>query len=402
MYISSSIYAKVWKLLRAIVGSCALIGAAHAQIAPARTWPELKQAIQERANNQRYPLTGFDAKQVAETLGRIQSLDRDEWAQSWIQTGKQHSDAARAFERSDRSKAAEAYLAAWRYYSFGAWPTQNSNQKVRAQSLSTEAFRGYAALAQPTIEVLRIPFEGKEIVGYLQKPGSVQRPPVVISVGGLDSYKEFVAEQYGPSYLKAGLAYLAIDLPGTAESPMKAEPDAQRIFAKVIDAIEARPDLDGKNIGFQGVSWGGYWATRMAYVESDRLKAAVNWGGPVHAYFEPEWQLKALGTREYLFDLFAARAGVYRANTLDEFLSYGPRMSLKTLIANKSAPVLLVNGEQDSQVPIADLYLPLKSGTPKEAWVNPQGGHLGRSRDWPDGRILNEIVIPYLSRNLKN
>ena len=70
------------------------------------------------------------------------------------------------------------------------------------------------------MEVLRIPFEGAEIVAYLQRPPGQARPPVVISVGGLDSYKEFVAEQYGPAYLKAGLAYVAIDMPGTGESPL--------------------------------------------------------------------------------------------------------------------------------------------------------------------------------------
>jgi hypothetical protein len=39
-----------------------------AQIAPARTWPELKQAVQERADSQRYPMTGFDSKEVSVIL----------------------------------------------------------------------------------------------------------------------------------------------------------------------------------------------------------------------------------------------------------------------------------------------------------------------------------------------
>ena len=67
-----------------------------AQIAPARTWPELKQAVQERADSQRYPMTGFDSKEVSEILSRIQSLDRDEWARSWIQSGDHHMKQAQA------------------------------------------------------------------------------------------------------------------------------------------------------------------------------------------------------------------------------------------------------------------------------------------------------------------
>ena len=55
-------------------------------------------------------------------------------------------------------------------------------------------------------------------------------------------------------------------------------------------------DIKGKPIAISGY-----------YAEPTRLKAVVNWGGPVHAYFQRDWQLKALGTREYLFDLFPAQ-----------------------------------------------------------------------------------------------
>jgi esterase FrsA len=139
-----------------------------AQIAPPRTWPELKQAVQERVNAQRYPMTGFDAKEVEQILTNINSLDRDEWARAWISDGDHHYQTALKLASKQPSKAREEYFDAWRYYSFGAWPTQNSPEKKRAFELSTQAFRAYAALSSPKIEVLRIPFEGKEIVGYLQ------------------------------------------------------------------------------------------------------------------------------------------------------------------------------------------------------------------------------------------
>ncbi len=388
----------------ALVASLLACGMSVAQIAPGRTWPELREAVTERVKAQRYPLTGFDANEVAEILSRIQSLDRDEWARSWMLNGDRHFQAAKAAESTDKAKAREAYLAAWRYHGFGAWPTQNSPEKKRAHEKATEAFRAYAGLADPPIEVLRIPFEGKEIIGYLQKPPGVSRPPVVLSVGGLDSYKEFVVEQYGPGYLKGGLAYVALDMPGTGESPIKIDVGAERIYSRVIDAIASRTDVDTARIGFQGVSWGGHWAARMAIAEPKRLKAVVNWAGPVHGYFHRDWQLKALGTREYLFDLFPARAAVYGASTLEEFLAYGPRMSLKDggALEKPSAPQLLVNGERDTQVPIDDLYIVLKSGTTaKEAWVNPTGGHIGRNREWSDGQIFDKVIVPWFVKSLR-
>ncbi len=376
--------------------------AASAQIAPPRTWPELKQAVQERTDSQRYPMTGFDSKEVAEILDRIQSLDRDEWARSWVKNGDLHMKQAQSLTASSPALAREAYMSAWRYYGFGAWPTQNTAEKKRAHALATSAFRAYANLASPAMEVVRIPFEGKEIIGYLQRPLGVEKPPLVITIGGLDSYKEFVVDQYGASYLKSKLAYLALDMPGTGESPVKIAPGVERLFSRVIDAMQNRTDIDPQRIGFQGGSWGGHWSVRMAYAEPVRLKAVVNWAGPVHTYFQREWQLKALGTREYLFDLFPARAAVYGVDTLEDFLAYGPKMSMKDsgALGKPSAPMLLVNGEKDTQVPIDDLYILLKQGAPKESWVNPEGGHIGRGKDWSDARIQNEVMVPWLARKL--
>ena len=46
----------------------------------------------------------------------------------------------------------------------------------------------------------------------------------------------------------------------------------------------------------------------------------------------------------------------------------------------KAYPMLFVNGERDSQQPIADLYLMVKHGDPKDAWVYLQGGGIWAAR----------------------
>ncbi|MEI6767921.1 MAG: alpha/beta hydrolase [Betaproteobacteria bacterium] len=372
---------------------------ACAQIAPVRTWPELRDAVIDRVQRNAYPLTGFDQADVKEIMGRIQSLDRDDWANAWMVQGEKYMSLAKTLDKQP-VQASEAYLNAWRYFSFGAWPTQNSVQKKKAFERSTQAFRSYVALQRPGIEVLRIPFEGREIVGYLQLPQGVKNPAVVLSIGGLDSYKEFVVEQYGTHYINAKLGYLALDMPGTGEAVLKVDVGAERIFSKVIDHLKSRPDLASSNLFVMGVSWGGHWSARLGFLEKDRLKGAVVWGGPVDRYFDREWQAKALSTKEYLFDLFPARAGVYGVSELEDFYQYGPKMSLvkSGLISKPSTAMLLVNGEKDSQVPIEDLYALLKLGTPKEAWVNPQGGHIGRGAGWPDIEILKSVIVPWLVR----
>ena len=158
----------------------------------------------------------------------------------------------------------------------------------------------------------------------------------------------------------------------------------------MLDYLRTRPEIDAKRVVVQGGSWSGYWAAKLGFIERARLRGVVVQGGPVHFYFQPEWQKTALGTREYLFDLFPARASVYGVDSLDEFLAYGPRLSLKDegYLDRPSAPMLLVNGVKDNQVPIADLDLLLHTGMPKEAWVNPTGGHMGRNVEWSDQRNL--------------
>ena len=55
----------------------------------------------------------------------------------------------------------------------------------------------------------------------------------------------------------------------------------------------------------------------------------------------------------------------------------------------------------DTQQPIADLYLLMKHGDPKDAWVNPAGGHMGRSPNWSSGDIFRRVVLPWIARKLE-
>ena len=43
----------------------------------------------------------------------------------------------------------------------------------------------------------------------------------------------------------------------------------------------------------------------------------------------------------------------------------------------------------------------LKIGIPKEAWVNPERGHIGHGQDWTGGRIFSEVVAPWFLRKLR-
>jgi hypothetical protein len=393
------------RTLRACLIALATVAFGHAavaQIAPPRTIEELKAETQARADRNGYPLIGITPADTRAALADIKTLDRDEWAAAWSKVAARYEADAKTAEAAGRIKEAqENFLMAWRLYSFARWPTPNSPGKQQAYLKALEAFAGYARHLDPAPQIVRIPFDGKEIVGWLRLPKDARGVPLVMTISALDSRKEDNVER-SEAFIRRGVATLSFDMPGTGQAPLKGDVDSEKMFSRALDYVATRPEIDAKRVVVQGGSWSGYWAAKLAIVERDRLKAAVVQGGPIHNYFQPEWQSKALGTREYLFDLFPARASVYGATSLEDFLAFGPKMSLKAqgLIDKPSAPMLLVNGDRDSQVPITDLDLMLHSGTPKDAWVNPTGGHMGRSAEWPDGKIFEKVVAPWIGRQL--
>jgi len=363
---------------------------------------QLKQEVQRRSDRNMPPLGGVAPEDARAALSRVTSLDREQWVLAFSSVADQHQERAQALETRDRAGAAKEYWQAWRLFHFARWPTENTPAKRIAKQRAVEAFRQYATLAAPPIEVVRIPFEGREIVAYLRLPANARPAPLVFGIAGLDSRKEDVAA-HSDGYVGNGLGLFAIDLPGTGESPhAAAEIHSDRIFSAALDYLGKRPDVDAGRIVVQGRSWSGYWAAKLAVTERARLRGAVVHGGPIHHYFQPQWLTTSLATGEYLYDYQEAKCAMHGASGLDELLAKARPFSLLELglLDQPSAPMLLVNGARDSQIPIADLYLLLEHGDAKEAWVNPQGGHMGRSQQWPGPVIAEKVLMPWIARRL--
>src|ERR1700676_447502 len=382
--------------------------AARAQAAKERTIDEIKVEAIKRAENGMYPLIGLDPADVSEAFTSINSTDNDEWAAGFSKIADRYMAQAKSLEASDPAKASAAYVRAWRLYSFGRWPVPASPGKQRAYAKALEAFLAHARLQDPPLEVVHIPFEGKEIVGYLRLPKNAQGPvPVVIAISGLDSRKEDLTENYG-AILPYGIGFIGVDSPGTGQAPIKASETAERMFSKVLDYLQTRPEVDKSRIGINGQSFGAYWATKLAVLEHARVKAVVAQSPPADPTFQKDFVIqKTLGNREYLFGLGLALMSIYEgAKSVDDLVSIFPRMSLVTqgLIGKPTSSMLLIAGALDTQVPISDTYLILTSGdVPKEAWINPQGGHLGRQvKVWPDPVIFRKVIIPWLVLNLSD
>ena len=363
-----------------------------------RTWVELKAETQARAERGAYPVFGIKAEDAREALAMIGGLDPEEWGRAWMAVGDRYSARAEASERAGTIKPAQDdYLAAWRLYTLGRWPVTAAPAKARSFAKAQDAFAAYGRLVSPRIEPIRIPFEGTEIRAYLQKPDGVVRPPVVINIGGSDLWKDSVAIQ-ARCFLPFGIAALAVDMPGTADAPVPARPGSERMISGVIDHLQSRDDLDGTRVIVRGQSWGSYWSARTAYAETERLEGAVFQSGPVHLYFQREWQQEAFKTKEFLFDYVPSRLHMLGVRTVEDAFAFMPSLSLldSGLIDQPTPPMLLIGGAKDSQVPFSDFLLMLEHGSPKHAWVNPQGQTMGRSLTVKDDDIFRTVTVPWV------
>jgi hypothetical protein len=372
-----------------------------------RTIDEIKIEAVRRAEVGQYPLIGLDPGDVKEALAVVHTKDKDEWAAAFMGVADRYMNEAKSLEKTDPTKANADYIRAWRLYSFGRWPVPASSGKQRSYEMAIEAFRAHAKFWDPPLEIVRVPFEGKEIIGYLRLPKNASGPvPLVLAVNGLDSRKEDLSESFS-AILPFGIGFLAVDGPGTGQNPIKVSENAERMLSRLLDYIATRPEIDKNRVAMHGVSWGAYWATKMAIVERTRLKGASAQSPPTDKFFQKDFLMNSLiGNREYLFDQVPALMAIFdNVHNVNEMAEVLPNMSLvkQGLLGKPMAPMLILAGVLDTQVPISDIYLLLDVGdTPKMAWINPSGGHLGRQVGvWPDPRIFRQVIIPWLVRTLE-
>jgi esterase FrsA len=365
-----------------------------------RTLDEVKAEFMRRAGKLN-PFEDIKREDAETVMAALKNLDRDHWAEEWSKIGLSYEAKGDAAAKAGASakELAELYMHAFDACRVGRYPTPSSPGKLAAYHHSLRMFRKAAAHFDPPLEIVEVPFDGKKLVGYLQKPPGVTKPPVVIHWGGVDGWKEDRLK-IARTAMGAGLASLTIDMPGSGENPvLYGDPSAERTYLTWLDYLPTRTDVDGQRVAVWGGSFGAYWAARLAFTAAGRIKGAVFHGGNVHYGFQREWLVPAFttGGATYLFgaaSLLEARGRAMGTKTLEEFLDAVPKLSLKTmgLIDKPSAPLLGVNGKLDDQAPIADVYLLMEHGNPKSARIYPEGHHMGRTPGQHPDEIANTIV----------
>lgn len=346
----------------------------------------------------RNPFEFTDPLEVERAFSSLRSVEHGDWTAVFGALAIERADRARRAEHGgDAIEAKAEWLAAYNYERVARYPAPSSPEKAAAYARERDHYANAARYFDPPLETVRIPFrgrpgEGATIVGHLRRPPVRARPPVVVSWGGIDSYKE---ERRAEPFLAAGHAVLAVDMPGAGEAPIRGSLDAERMWDAIFDWIAERDDLDSSRIGLFGGSTGGYWATKLAHTHRQRIRAAVSHGGPAHYAFESAW-IERSRSSDHPFDLVETLAWTFGFATGEEYVAFAPRLSLleQGILDRVSAPLLLVNGIDDTVFPVADQELLLRHGTPKSVRFFP-GGHMGFTPE------TIPAIVSWLDRELR-
>jgi dienelactone hydrolase len=189
---------------------------------------------------------------------------------------------ANAAAQADRKiTARDNFFMAAVHWGAAQWPyDENDETNIAYNNKKRECYAKYAALSDHHVEAVWVPFKDKAIPGWLHLPPGYSggRLPVVISVPGMDSYKEIQVALYGDRFLNRGVAVLAIDGPGQYEAPMIGLYFSMENWMAagpvLVDWIAARGELDATRIGVSGTSFGSLFGTVLTANEP-RIRACA-------------------------------------------------------------------------------------------------------------------------------
>ncbi|MGP3534126.1 alpha/beta hydrolase family protein [Microbacterium sp. RD1] len=359
-------------------GDATAARAVTASIADARHW------ALSRLEESQHPFDGIDVPRARSVLLTLESIEPEPWVAAWMSVANDFAQEARRWDPETRAE--EAGTAWWQAYQFARiarFPTPTHPVKSVAYDSSREFFAKALSLVARPVQGATVPVdgdsrEGRDVVPFFLATPDAQattRSPVVVVFSGIDTFKE---ETYvrTAGLRSRGVATLHVDIPGTGESPVHAGVAAERMWTPIFDWIE-QSDLDAARVGVLGMSFGGYWATKLAHTHRERLRAAVNWGGGIHRTFQPGWQDRSRIAATFVPDLDAARASIFGLRSLHDYARLLPGLSLldQGILGEPSSPQLLVGGTDDRQSDPTDIHLALEHGSAKTARLY-RGGHV--------------------------
>ncbi|HXU42863.1 MAG TPA: alpha/beta hydrolase [Burkholderiales bacterium] len=270
--------------------------------------------------------------------------DLESWHVEWLRVAERNDRRGDEAEKAGHIRTAmNCWLRAADYYrSAEFWLAADDPRRLKTFDKCERASRKW--LNYLGGEVVEIPYEkGVSMPAYFIKPKGQGKFPVLISFGGLDSFKDELWFMTGRGAVQRGIAVLMVDGPGQGGTlrrhKVPSRYDYEVPVGKCIDWLEKRSDVDAKRIAVSGSSLGGYYSARAGSKEH-RLAACISHG----AIWDVEQRFRDRGEDHALA---GHMKWVLGARTMAEAIEKAKPFKLEGVLNAMKCPYLVLHGGHD-------------------------------------------------------
>jgi len=288
---------------------------------------------------------GGAVSEVFQAASRMKPGDDDSWHEEWVRIADRNLLRGDAEEQAGHIRTAmNCWLRAADYYRNGEfWLLPDDPRRLATFDKCERASQKW--LKYVGGEVVQIPYEnGVSLAAYFIKPKNQNaKHPVLISFGGLDSFKDELWFMTGHGAVQRGIAALMVDGPGQVATLRRHKVptrfDYEFPVGRCIDWLEKRQDIDKSKIAVSGSSLGGYYSAR-AGAKEHRLAACISHG----AIWDVEQRFRDRGEGHALANHMK---WVFGAKSMAEAIEKAKPFKLEGVLEEMRCPYLVLHGGHD-------------------------------------------------------
>lgn len=290
---------------------------------------------------------GGAVSEVFQVGSKIIANDLESWYREWTHIADRNDRCGdEAIDCAHVRTAMNCWLRAANYYREAEfWLKADDPRRLPTFDKCEKSSQKFLAHLTPKAEVVEIPYEpGKPLPGYfIRSANGGNRQPVLISVGGLDSFKDELWFMTGRGALQRGMSVLLVDGPGQGGALRRhglvSRHDYEVPIGKCIDWLLQRDDIDPSRIAVSGSSLGGYYAAR-AGAKDHRLAACISHGAI--------WDIhERWSQRDDNHGLAGHIKWVFGASSMAEATEIAKPFKLEGVLGEMKCPYLIIHGGHD-------------------------------------------------------